>query len=381
MNTKQALQKQVQSKDPKLLNVAFNQDQSCFAVCSDHGFQVYSTYPMELKMERDFTNNKQDKQPNECDDTIGIPNKSTGIGIIKMLYRTNYIALVGGGKKPRFPMNKLCIWDDLKGKNSIVLELNTPILNVFLSRTHIVTIIKNMTLVYSFKLKPELLFSFETIDNDYGVADLVTIENSSILVFPGRSIGQLHIVDITNNNLNKDSKSVSLIKAHKNRIIFTSLSPSGNMVASASELGTIIRVHDTKKCSLLYEFRRGVDNAFITDMKFSPNGTKLAVLSNKSTLHVYHINEENKTHVLRDLPIFTNYFKSTWSFVSKDVSNKSNFINDSGKIGWCDEASIVIIWKFRGIWEKFDIISDNIINGGIITGKKWQIVKEGWRSV
>lgn len=381
MNTKQALQKQAQSKDPKLLNVAFNQDQSCFAVCSNSGFQVYSTYPMELKMERDFTNIKKDQESNELEDTNGIPNPSTGIGIIKMLYKTNYIALVGGGKKPRFPMNKLCIWDDLKGKNSIVLELKTPILNVFLSRTHIIVIIRNMTLIYSFKLKPELLFSFETIDNDYGVADLATSENSSILVFPGRSLGQLHIVDIANNNLNKDSRSVSLIKSHKNRIIFTCLSPSGNMVASASELGTIIRIHDTKNCSLLYEFRRGVDNALITDMKFSPTGSKLAVLSNKSTLHVYHINEENKTHILKDLPIFSNYFKSTWSIVSKDVGNKLDLVNDNGKIGWCDEISIVIIWKFKGIWEKYDIVFDNIINDGIITGKKWQIIKEGWRSV
>lgn len=166
MNTQRSLKASTLLKEPKLLNVAFNQDQSCFAVCSEKGFQVYSTYPMEMKMERDFTvlgrrriqdkdgENGQRKEFN----TTG-KSSNTGIGIIKMLYKTNYVALVGGGKKPRFPLNKLCIWDDLKEKNSIILEFTTPILNVHLSRTHIVVVLKNMVLVYSFKLKPDLIFS------------------------------------------------------------------------------------------------------------------------------------------------------------------------------------------------------------------------------
>lgn len=394
MNSHKTLELCVRSKEPKLLNVAFNQDQSCFAVCSDNGFRVFSTYPMEMKMERDFsvatTEEDAKKKGVISNGAVSVPPKSNGgIAIVKMLYKTNYVALVGGGKKPRFPLNKLCIWDDLKEKTSIVLNFITPILNVHLSRTHIVVILKNMALVYSFKSRPELLFSFDTLDNDYGVSDLAVSDSVSVCAFPGRAVGQIHIVDIANDvsvgNSDREKKSVSLIRAHKNAIRCICLSPSGQMIASASELGTLIRVHDTRNCSLLYEFRRGVDNAVITDMSFSPKGSKLAILSDKSTLHVFQVygngtQDENKTHFLKGLPIFPTYFKSTWSFVSKEVGNKNDLVNDTGTIGWADESSIVIIWKFKGIWEKFDIITNDDNRHG--DGRhRWQITKEGWRSL
>lgn len=83
MNTRPAID---ESTGPVALAVAFNQDSSCFAVGLDTGFCVFNSDPCELKVSRDF---------------------NAGIGAAEMLGRANYVALVGGGKNPKFPTNKV----------------------------------------------------------------------------------------------------------------------------------------------------------------------------------------------------------------------------------------------------------------------------------
>lgn len=415
MNTHNAITN-VSENEMHILDVTFNQDQGCFSVAHEKGFLVYNTNPIDLRVKRTFNSTNL---------------SGSGIGHISMLHRTNYLALVGGGKNPKFPNNKVIIWDDLKRKTSLSLSFMSPVLSVLLSRIRIVVVLLNQVVVYEFSAPPRKFAAYETSPNEYGIADLSAHSASSsahpvgfdgklspaykdnpksqILAFPGRTVGQIQLVDISPEGQEKNS--VSIIKAHKSKIRCILLNRSGTLIASASETGTIIRVHSTSTTALLYEFRRGLDRAMITSMKFSHDDTNLAVLSDKNTLHVFTMGPRhdkiaadpfggrsyvkdkplNRRHLFQRLPLpipIPNYFNSTWSFCSlntnkyhTNMDSTSPHNNDTGILGWSGDDSIIIIWKEKKIWEKY-VITENtsVADGGNVT-QKFELVRSGWKSL
>ncbi|KAJ2519912.1 Phosphatidylinositol 3,5-bisphosphate-binding protein [Coemansia sp. BCRC 34490] len=303
---------------PELLYATFNQDYGCFAIGTQTGFRIFNSDPYKEKMRREF--------------------KDGGIGIVAMLYRSNYLAFVGGGRNPRFPPNQVMLWDDASSKIIAELEFRSDVLNVQLQRDRIVVAQRNKCIICSLETKPRHLHAFETADNDRGVIAISSSSESGILAFPGRQKGHIQIVDLHScvslssgqqgpagasathpepaanvqrsrsrtkgsfsaegpNGLQDSAQpsalahptNINIIAAHATSISALAVSFDGAMVASASEKGTLIRIFDTMSGRLLHELRRGVDRADIYSIAFSPDGSKLCVSSDKGTVHIFNL--------------------------------------------------------------------------------------------
>lgn len=113
-----------------LLFLGFNQDFGCLAVGTNTGFIIYNVDPFRETFRRLFTNG--------------------GIGIVEMLFRCNLIAIVGGGRNPRYPTNKVIIWDDHQSKCIGELMVKYEVLAVRLRRDRVVVVVEKKVYVHRF---------------------------------------------------------------------------------------------------------------------------------------------------------------------------------------------------------------------------------------
>lgn len=90
-----------------------------------------------------------------------------GIGIVEMLYRCNILALVGGGDSPKFPANKVMIWDDHQAKCIAELSFKSDVKQVKLKADKIVVSTETVVYIYHFSdMKP--IDHIETCKNPEG---------------------------------------------------------------------------------------------------------------------------------------------------------------------------------------------------------------------
>lgn len=211
---------------PSLFHLSFNQDYACFAVGTDHGFRIYNCDPFRELFRRDFDN-------------------GGGIGVVEMLFRCNILSIVGGGPDPQYPTNKVMIWDDHQGRCIGELSFRSVVRSVRLRRDRIVVVLEQKIFVYNFA-DLKLLHQIETIANPKGLCSVSQVAGSLVLVCPGLQKGQVRVEHYA-------SKRTKFIMAHDSRLACFALTPDGQLLATASSKGTLIRIFNTLDGSLLQE--------------------------------------------------------------------------------------------------------------------------------
>ena len=145
----------------KVLSLKFNQDHSkclnlfdlscnplsqfvaafcagCFTCCTDAGIRIHNVEPLTEKAHYGIV-----KNTTLCLSLLKFKNNSffdldtSEMGTVihcEMLHRTNLIAVVGGGPRPKFADNTILIYDDVLKKFVLDYTFTQPVVAVCLKR-------------------------------------------------------------------------------------------------------------------------------------------------------------------------------------------------------------------------------------------------------
>ncbi|KAL7306875.1 hypothetical protein TKK_0001035 [Trichogramma kaykai] len=286
-----------------ILSLRFNQDQGCFTCCMESGLRIYNVEPLVEKAH--FEN-----------DLMG------SIAIGEMLWRSNIIAIVGGGTRPKFADNTVLIYDDLTKKFVMEITFTSPIKALRLRKDKLIVALQKEIHVFSFPLPTRRLVTLETRDNPKGLVEVATLATAhkQLLAYPGHKPGSVQLVDLGATEAGTSSTPATLA-AHQGTLACLAVNDNGTKVATASEQGTLIRVWDSIRRQLLVELRRGADPATLYCITFSRDSEFLCVSSDKGTVHIFALKDTrlNRRSTFSHMGFLGNYMESQWALATFTV--------------------------------------------------------------
>jgi len=253
------------------LFISFNQDFSCLSVGSKNGYRIYNCDPFG----KCFSQYKED----------------LGIGIVEMLFSTSLVAIVGTGEKMNSSQRRLLIANTKRNSTICELSFASSILAIKINRKSIVVVLEEFIYIYDIG-NMHLLETIDTCPNPNALCSLSPSPDKCYLAYPtGTTLsGELVVYDAI------QMQKVCIITAHKSALNCIQFNYSGELIATASEKGTIIRVYKSNNADLLYQFRRGTYPARIYSLSFDLTDTFLGVSSDSDTVHIFRLGENKNNN-------------------------------------------------------------------------------------
>ena len=186
---------------------------------------------------------------------------------------------------------------------TVYFEVQCSYFFPFFSGRRIVVVLTDAVKIYTFELSPDFLYQSQTVSNPQGICHVCQDPTNPIIAFPGQQTGGVTIVTIppsTTPTPTTSSPPPLHINAHQNALVALTVSADGDLLATASERGTLVRVFDTRSGTRLYELRRGTIGALITCITFDHSTSaeskrRLAVVSDHGTIHIFIINSSTES--------------------------------------------------------------------------------------
>ncbi|TRM67987.1 WD40-repeat-containing domain protein [Schizophyllum amplum] len=310
-------------------------DPACeiFTAATPAGFAVYRTCPLELVRKRELTGGT--------------------LSMVVPLHTSSLLFLVGGGRSPLYPPNKVIFWDDILGTEVAELEFRERVRGVACRRGWLVVALRRRVVIFQLSVdEPQVRrhAEYDTCENLRGLAALATAPHSTLLAIPGRQMGHVQLIHLppcappppTPNRPAPplkpppapNKRPVPMIIAHDSALTTLTVTLSGRLLATTSSRGTLVRVWDAYSGNKTRELRRGTDKADIYGVAFRPDERELCVWSDKGTVHIFALgaNAANRQSSLSQLSQYLSlpkYLSSEWSYAQYRIPTQSAHISIS----------------------------------------------------
>ncbi|KAJ4833113.1 Autophagy- protein 18b [Turnera subulata] len=258
-----------------ILCASFNQDNSGFAVSSRDGFKIFDSNTGRLCYERG-----ESLSPSSFLLCVG------AFGIVEMLYSSSLLAIVGGGEQPSLSPRRLCLFNTTTGTALRELNFLTSVLAVRLNKKRLVVVLQEKTYIYDSN-SLAILDTIDTVPNVKGLCAFSPSLDGCFLALPASTTkGSVLVYNVMDIHLHCE------IDAHRAPLAAVALSTNGKYIATASEQGTIIRVHLVPEATKSYSFRRGTYPSTIFSLSFGPSlelPDILVATSSSGSVHVFSL--------------------------------------------------------------------------------------------
>ncbi|KIM68641.1 hypothetical protein SCLCIDRAFT_104591 [Scleroderma citrinum Foug A] len=335
-----------------IFNAQFDADCEIFTTVTPAGFAVYQTWPLKLLRKRELSGGT--------------------LAAVVPCHTSSLLFLLGGGRSPLYPPNKVILWDDAAGTEVAELEFREKVGGLTCRRGWLGVALRRRVVVFEVHETVIRRGEYDTCDNPRGVLAMATAPYATLLVIPGRQMGHVQLVQLppckppeplgppppippSKPPPSLAKHPVSIIAAHESPLTTLSVTSSGRLVATTSLRGTLVRIWEAQSGKLLKEFRRGSDKAEIYGVAFRHDEKEVAVWSDKGTVHVFSLaptggsNRQSSLSPLSPFLPLPKYFDSQWSYAQYRIPaqaahislTSTSFVRSPGTDLAADEKCVV----------------------------------------